>query len=325
MQKDEKHIAPEETGGNGKKKKQKSFLETVREIDAKERQREAEIEAEQQRIKAERRKAAQEAYDKKIRQERIELMRLKQGIVEEKDSILYEAPVEEKKRSFWKKIGDFFYHNKWWLIITTCIVGIFTFLTVDYIMQVRPDMIVMVLTDDEAMQFSGERISDYFEQFIEDENGDGKVTVAVYPIPVNDSIGEDDYYTGNGTKLSTQFQMGEAVMLITDAKANQYIYADEHLVDLEELFPDCKNIRDKGFYLRNTDFMERIGLPDKLLDRDICISLRKVTETTFDSKEDMQEHYDIAYAAFQQVMEDLPYVQKPLNNPPAEVVPSESE
>ena len=291
-----------------KKDKGKSFLETVREIDEKERRMEEEAEEKRRLILEEKKKKEREEYDRKIKQERIELMRLKQVVFSESDKI-ETTPDELPKLSFWKKIGNFFYHSKWWLIITVFIVGVFSYLIIDYITTVRPDMIVMVLTDDPTLQISNDYLSNYFEQYVDDRNDDGEVSVDIYPIPVNNDISVSDYYTGNMTKLSSQFQLADAIMIITDAVANEVILSDETLVDLEEIFPDNRNVRGTGFYIRDTDFMEQAGYPDTVLDRDICISLRKVTKT-YDSIKEMQENYDYAFSVLEKMMEDLPYEQK---------------
>lgn len=291
-----------------KKDKGKSFLETVREIDEKEKRMEEEAEEKRRLILEEKKKKEREAYDRKIQQERIELMRLKQGVITESEMIPTKED-EKPKLSFWKKIGNFFYHSKWWLVITMFIVGVFTFMIVDYITTVRPDMIVMVLADDPTLQTSSSYLSDYFEQYVDDLNGDGEVSVDIYPIPVDDDIHVADYYTGNMTKLSSQFQLADAIMVITDAVANETILSDETLVNLEELFPDNRNVRGTGFYIRDTDFMEKVGYPDTVLDRDICIGLRKVTKT-YDSIEKMQENYDYAYSVLEKIIDDLPYEQK---------------
>ena len=181
MQEEEKQNgsggAKQEPPKKHKKEKGKSLMETMREIDAKEAQREAEAEERRQALLAEREKKEKEAYAKKIQQERIELMRLKQGIITESDTIR-EEPKQTEKLSFWKKIGNFFYHSKWWLGVTVIIGGIFVFLFVDYVTRVRPDMIVMLLTDDTEMQNHSQQLEEYLEQFTEDVNGDGKVQIS---------------------------------------------------------------------------------------------------------------------------------------------------
>lgn len=312
MQEEEKqnHSAgtPPEQPKKHKKEKGKSLLETMREIDAKEAEKEAEAEERRQAILAEREKKEKEEYAKKIQQDRIELMRLKQGIITESDTI-YEEKEEKPKMSFWKKLGNFLYHSKWWLGITVFIVGVFVFLIVDYVTKVRPDMIVLLITDDTEMQNHRQQLEEYLEQFTDDENGDGKVHVDIYPIPVSDNIDDMDYFTGNSTKLSAEFQMGEAVMVITDAKANEYIMADETLTDLSEKYTGHENIRGNGYYLRHTNFATKIDYPGNV-DRDLSIGLRAPVKTS-DSKEKMQKTYNVAEKVLLRVMNDLDNTTEP--------------
>ena len=271
-------------------------------------EKEAEAEERRQALLAEREKKEKEEYAKKIQQDRIELMRLKQGIITESDTI-YEEKEEKPKMSFWKKLGNFLYHSKWWLGITVFIVGVFVFLIVDYVTKVRPDMIVLLITDDTEMQNHRQQLEEYLEQFTDDENGDGKVHVDIYPIPVSDNIDDMDYFTGNSTKLSAEFQMGEAVMVITDAKANEYIMADETLTDLSEKYTGHENIRGNGYYLRHTDFATKIDYPGNV-DRDLSIGLRAPVKTS-DSKEKMQKTYDVAEKVLLRVMDDLDNTTEP--------------
>ncbi|MCC8112113.1 MAG: hypothetical protein LIO74_11180 [Ruminococcus sp.] len=315
MQKEEKHkvenTQSEETSAKNekhKKKKGKSLLETMREIDKKEAQQEAEREERLQEQIAKKEQKEREAYEKKIQQDRIELIRLKQGVIEESETI-HEEKEEKPKLSFWKRISNFFYHSKWWLWITVFIVAIFGFLAYDYITKVRPDIIVMVLTDDSDLQLMSEELETYFEQFTDDENSDGKIQVDIYMIPVTDDIATMDYYTGNATKLSTQMMLGDAVMVLTDAKANEYIIADETLENMEDLYPNDSNAREQGYYLRHTDFATQIGYEGKV-DRDLSLGLRTVTET-YDSVEDMQENYDIAKKVLDRIVESLQGTEEP--------------
>ena len=273
-----------------------------------EAEKEAEAEERRQALLAEREKKEKEEYAKKIQQDRIELMRLKQGVITESDTI-YEEKEEKPKMSFWKKLGNFLYHSKWWLGITVFIVGVFVFLIVDYVTKVRPDMIVLLITDDTEMQNHRQQLEEYLEQFTDDENGDGKVHVDIYPIPVSDNIDDMDYFTGNSTKLSAEFQMGEAVMVITDAKANEYIMADETLTDLSEKYTGHENIRGNGYYLRHTDFATKIDYPGNV-DRDLSIGLRAPVKTS-DSKEKMQKTYDVAEKVLLRVMDDLDNTTEP--------------
>ncbi|MDY2509178.1 MAG: hypothetical protein SOW15_00050 [Ruminococcus callidus] len=302
--------------GKKKKEKGKSFLETMREIDAKEQQQEEAREAAIQQQLAEKEKREKEAYAEKIRQDRIELMRLKQGVITESDRIHEEAE-SKPKLPLGKKISNFFYHNKWWLGITCVLVLLFGYMAYQEITKVDPDFVVMVLTDNEQLQKKSQELQAYFESFISDENGDGKKVVSIYCIPVTDDINDMDYYTGNATKLSTQMQMAAGVMLLTDAKANDYISAEDTLVNLEALYPNDSHVREYGYYLRYTDFAQKIGYTGGKLDRDLCISLR-TPKKTYDSLEEMQESYAIAENVLQQVMADLDGTEPPEDAPQTE-------
>lgn len=133
--------------------------------------------------------------------------------------------------------------------------------------------------------------------------------VDIYPIPVSDNIDDMDYFTGNSTKLSAEFQMGEAVMVITDAKANEYIMADETLTDLSEKYTGHENIRGNGYYLRHTNFATKIDYPGNV-DRDLSIGLRAPVKTS-DSKEKMQKTYNVAEKVLLRVMDDLDNTTEP--------------
>ncbi len=299
-----------------KKEKGKSFLETMREIDAKEQQQEEARAAAMRQQLAEQEKREKEAYAEKIRQDRIELIRLKQGVIQESDRI-HEEQETKPKLSLGKKIFNFFYHNKWWLGITSVFVLLFGYLAYHEITKVDPDFVVMVLTDNEQLQKKSQELQAYFTPLIEDENGDGKKIVSIYCIPVTDDINDMDYYMGNATKLSTQMQMADGVMILTDAKANDYISAEDTLVNLEKLYPNDTHVREYGYYLRYTDFAQKIDYTDGKLDRDLCISLRKPKET-YDSLEEMQESYEVAKKVLEQVMADLDGTEPPADVPHTE-------
>ena len=265
---------------------------------------------------AEQEKREKEAYEKKIQQDRIELIRLKQGVITESDRIAEEHP-EKKKMPLGKRISNFFYHNKWWLGITIVLVLLFGYLAYDQLTKVKPDFVLMVLTDNEELQKKSAELQTYLEQFVDDENGDGKVTVSIYCIPVSDDIDDMDYYTANATKLSTQMQMPEGVMLLTDAKANDYISAEDTLVNLEQLYPEDSHVREYGYYLRYTDFAQKIGYSEGRLDRDLCLSLRKPTEG-YKSEAVMQEYYEYAKKVLEEIMTDLDNTEPPADKPVSE-------
>ncbi|MBE6850316.1 MAG: hypothetical protein E7504_01035 [Ruminococcus sp.] len=288
---------------NEKKPKEKSVLDIAREM-------EQMRQAEEEKVQDLARQAEEErriAYEKKLREERLELMRLKQGVIEESETI-HEEPKEQKKYTIGQKISNFIYHNKWWMGISAFFAAIVGFLVYQTVTMVRPDLIVMLVSYDPNFSVQcTENISTLFEQYIEDENGDGKVSVDVYYIPASDEATTINAFSGDTQKLFAEFQMGEALLVISDSAADKFIVPDTTLEDLEPFFGQYQQTEAMRFYLSDTDFAEAVGWDEKL-DEDIYIGIRKVRDT-FDFKEKMQKNYDIAFPALQKFIEQFGTVE----------------
>ncbi len=284
---------------NEKKPKEKSVLDIAREMEQ-QQQQEAAKARELARQAEEERKIE---YEKQLREERIELMRLKQGVIDESETIREEQE-EKKKYTFREKIGNFFYHNKWWLGIGSFFTFIVVFLVYQTVTTVHPDLIVMLVADDDYFNAQcTPQIAALFEQYVGDENGDGKVTVDVYYIPASEESSLKSGFTGDSTKLFAEFQMGEALIVISDSEADNYIVPDSTLEDLEPYFGEYAQTEDFRFYLSDTQFAETVGWAEGL-DEDFYIGIRKVKDN-FSFKEKMQENYDIAFPALQKFIEEF--------------------
>ncbi|MDE6780597.1 MAG: hypothetical protein K2J40_03955 [Ruminococcus sp.] len=296
MQKDKKNIDDE------KLDIKKSVFQSAREIQA---QRNAELQQQELEMQKQielRKRQQQEEYDRKIQEERLELIRLKQGVIEESETIHEEAPVEIKL-SLWKKITNFFYHNKWWLFLAIFFVALASYLTYTYIMRPNPDMIVLVLCDNEYIGNSA-KFEDYIETFAEDFNGNGEIKVSTYYIPYSDNS-YANYQTGNETKLTTEIQSAEAVIIVGGSNINPVLDPENTLVDLSEIYPDNVQVRSYGFFLKNTEFAERIGIPEEEVTGDLYIGIRKPRNLLYSDMEDMQKTYDRDFPILDKIINDL--------------------
>ncbi|MBQ4464939.1 MAG: hypothetical protein II916_03125 [Oscillospiraceae bacterium] len=281
-----------------KKPKEKSVLQIAKEMEA----QQARIAEEQQELLRQKREEERKAYEEQLRQDRLELIRLKQGVIGESETI-HEVHEEKPHYTVGQRIGNFFYHNKWWLGIAAFFAFTIGFIAYQTITTVKPDMIVLLLVHDDLLNAEcNQQIGDLFAQYIGDENGDGKVVCDVYYIPASDETAERSGYTGDSTKLFAEFQTGEACIVISDEGADQFIVPDHTLVDLEEDFGDYEQTDGVRFYLRDTDFAKDIEWYEGDLDKDIYIGIRSVRQT-LDSEEKMQETYDISYPALRKFIE----------------------
>ena len=284
-------------------KKEKSVFEIAREMEEQQKN------LLEQRKEAERLKEEQErlAYEEQLREEKKELLKLKQGIIDKSDMI-YETEEEKKEYTIRQKISDFIYHNKWWMGIAGFFLFMCGFLAWQVITTVHPDMIVLLLVHDDAFHaMCSEQISALFENYIQDENQDGKTVVDVYYIPASDETARRSGQTGESTKLFAEFQTGEAVIVISDSDADEFIVPENNLDDLEPYFSDYQETDGVRFYLSDTDLSDRLDWGDPL-DDDIYIGIRKVKET-MDSEETMQKVYDTSFPALEKFVQEFGHLK----------------
>jgi hypothetical protein len=280
----------------------KSVFQTARDI---QQQRIDEI-TEQERIIAEKtaakEKKKREEYDRRIMEEKKELLRLKQGEIESSEMI-HEEVAEEVVLPLRKKISNFFYHNMWWLWIFVAFVLIGGFLIYDLVTKDRPDLIVLVVANNEAVGNSQE-LAEYFESFTEDYNNNGEVLVSVYYMPYSDNA-QLNYSNGTDTKISAEFQSAEAVIVIGGENTSDILECDDIFENLEEIYPDNPNVSGTSFNLADTDFAEKINITEAALGDDLFLSIRKPQKVLYADEEEMQETYDKDFQVFDKVIKDL--------------------
>lgn len=245
-----------------------SVLENMRRINEKQHREELEAEAEREKERAEKERLERERYEKKLERDRIELMKLKQGIISDED-IPHEAePVKEY--TAWEKIGNFFYHNKMPLIVGAVIVLLAVFLIRDVVTNKRPDVAIMIMASDPELDFRTGDIEKLLEPYCEDFNGDGEIYVRVSYLPATYSDDNLDAYFNQSaqTKLMAEFQSGDSIIVIADADTCHTVGidtvsengnpVDPILVDMRTIYPDDENCIELGYMLSGTDFAEDI-------------------------------------------------------------------
>lgn len=280
----------------------KSVFQVNRELQKQKQKELEEKQAELERQHAQREKEKRESYEKKLLEEKKELMRLKQGITEESE-IIHEEAEETPKQTLIQKIKSFFYLNKWWLGLGTFFTLLAGFLIYDFATKPRPDMVILMICNNPTVGNSV-YLEDYFENFAEDSNGNGKVLVSVYYIAYTDDE-YTNYMNGTTNKLTTYLANADSVMIIGDEKLSQVLDPKESLVDLSELYPDNPNVEDYYFYLKDTDFAKHIGVAPGAVTDDMFFALRKPQGLMNASEATMQETYDKDFPVFEKIIEDL--------------------
>ena len=281
-----------------------SVFHNAAEIQA-EAARQAELaERERQKKENEANYQAREEYAKELAEERVDLIRLKQGIITEDELHL---PQEEKKQyTLREKIGNWFYHSKWWLwgaIFCALVAG---FLIFDLVTRQTPDIRILILSENPALNQQAEKMCTWITPVCEDYNNDNKILVDSLYIPVTkESMEESGTVSATyNTQLLIQFQSDLCMLVIPDSRAEPYLSPDEMFVNLEELYPDCAFADGYRLLLDQTDFAEQIELTEPL--KEGCyLALRQPNGNDITSKEKMQTAYDHAKSALDGIISIL--------------------
>lgn len=249
--------------------KSKSFMDTYREVNERERaekiKRQSEIDAQ----KAELERKERNAYAEMLRQEKLELLKLKQGIISEDDVQKEEAAA--RQYTLKEKIDNFFYHNKMYIIMAVVMAAIVGFLIYDFVTKVDPDVTIMFVAVDPEFSLYTEKMENVLVRYCEDYNGDGKVKVRVSYLPANtDMTGINAQYNqADRTKIIAEFQGPDSIIVINDEEACEVlnIAGSDIFEDLTKYYPDDENAGIWGYDLSATSIaedMDYFGLPDNL-------------------------------------------------------------
>ncbi len=276
-------------------KKGKSFLQVYKEVNEKEREEELKRQSEAEALRAERERQARASYAEKLRRERLELMKLKQGIITEED--IPKEEVIQKQYTVWEKMGNFFYHNKVYIIIGTMLALIFGFLIFDLVTTVKPDVSILFIADEPEMQLITADVENMLAKYAQDYNGDGKIKIRVSYTPANPDLSQMSsmyYQGGDQVKLSAEFMGSDTIMIIGDKESCEVIgieSADGVFADISEYFPDDENVVEMGYLLSGTDFAEDIGCN---LSDELWVSFRRPFSPGMGGNKRIEENFSYA-------------------------------
>lgn len=278
--------------------------EFERELAEQERKRREEIEQTRLRIAEEKRqqeKRERDERDRRIAQDRLDLIKMKAGIAEG-DEVIREVHEEKRELHGLEKAANFFYHEKWWIILAVFGLAVVIFMIIDAVNQVKPDLEILMICDNAlGSDTSRELLEDKLEQYIPDRNGDGEVSVQIINCALNE-YRNDMIYNNNSQKFFANIQQGKIIMVITDSNTDPDFQA-LMVNDLPEKMPNNEYIDEQGLSL-NFGFLAN-ELECEYLPNDIHLCLRRPVSTLDGSIEDMQEYYDKDFELFKSIADGL--------------------
>lgn len=209
--------------------------------------------------------------------EKAELLKLKQGIIEESEDFPEEGEPVYEKPTGWKAVENFFYHYKWRVVGIAFTLALVTILTVQLVTREQRDLYVLAISNSNSSGIYAKTkdIETALERYCPDFDGNGYVHVAVNFINLSDENGMSEYYDSNNLKFSSELMAGDSQMYLTDtgiiplinsiatngtSEAGTDEEEDTHLLiqffaDMSEEYPDAVLYDGCGLQLNTTGFI----------------------------------------------------------------------
>ncbi len=156
--------------------------------------------------------------DEQERRERLELLKMKQGLISESELIPEAqekpapAPLTAKQ-----KAANFFYYYKWVLLISVIGIALVAVFIVKLVTQVKPDIGVLLIGTKEGsdLHIRVNQVQLALEMFCPDLNEDGKINVDVLAIDLDCEPADGQYYLAQTMLFDAELR-GERCLVISD-------------------------------------------------------------------------------------------------------------
>ena len=253
---------------------------------------------------------AEKARQKQIDEEKRELLKLRSGLTDEESSELTKKDEAYEKPHGWAAVSNFWYHYKTVVTVCTIIAAIVGFLVYTEATRKRDDLCVIVVTDNDLSQRTDE-LEAFFENYVDDLDGNGYVHVGIISIPISQNMDEVTRNTYT-QKFVAQVQTGEGMIVITDSHTRED-FMELMKTDLAEDFPGNKYIDEQGFSFNSKVMAEELKY--ELLPNDVHMSIRIPEETMTLNKEKAQANYDESFEVFKRIVDDITAKCEETNDP----------
>jgi len=282
---------------------------------AEQQQKQRKLEESERIAEAERQKELEKQREKRIQSEKIELIKLKSGVIDESESIR-EQHQQKRELHGMERLSNFWFHNKYIVIFVAFLVLAVGYITYSTLSKVKPDLTVMIVANN-GLEYRQEELQAFFEQYTDDVNDDGKVCVSVISAPL-DRQSHDELMVSNQSKFIAMLQTADCMLYITDSNSDKQV-TDIMKNDLKKDFEDNDYITSQGLSLNMKLFAEQVKFEN--MPNDVVLSIRNPIATISTSLEDMTKSYNRSFKVFKRIADDLSYKAKESNDPGLETEP----
>lgn len=195
---------------------------------------------------------------KRERQEYIDLLKMKQGIIDESEAIPEVNLDKVQELHGWAKFKNNCYHNRWFILIGGLLAAVVVVCLVQIFSKEKNDLYVLAVSyiTDSELGSHKEQIEKALEKYCPDFDGNGKVKVEV-------SFADK---TADSVKAAAEFENAEAQMVITDYNFTEWLLHDKDAKDVfldqsdkcteDMLYKDCGILMNKTELAKDADWSD---------------------------------------------------------------------
>lgn len=246
--------------------------------------------------------------EQKKEMERRELLKLRQGIIEESEMIPQDGYVEIPKLKGWAAVSNFFYHYKWFVLAGLFIAFFVGVCVWQMVGREKEDLYVLVVstTNESGIYLKQNDIEEALERYCPDFDGNGYVHVGVNVLNISTESGMSEFTDAEKYKFDSEVITGDSQMYVADSGildtiANLANGEIEFFVDFSEEYPDASLCENVGLQLNTTDFTEYArwdSCPDM-----VGVYVRAEFENMVGNSEESQEQRRRALEVFKNIAE----------------------
>lgn len=236
----------------------------------------------------------------KERQDKIELLKIKQGLVEESEVL---APREKPPElTGWAKFKNELYYSKWIILIVAFFALAAGFIIYKTVTTPKADLSVLVIAKDDYSLID-ERIEAALERYTPDFDGNGYTHVDVICVPTNSS--DPKMFSAYRTKLFGEMTTGNSMLVLLDNSAIDILKGDDDYTALEDernAFAENIAITENGFHIRGSQFAFDAKLDTDQIQSDLILAVRKADSASMATDKTATENHDKAYTVFTNIV-----------------------
>ena len=228
----------------------------------------------------------------KERQDKIELLKIKQGLVENSEVITPREKTPEL--TGWEKVKNELYYAKWIILLVAFFAIVISYIVYQTVTTPKADISVLVIAKEDYSLIS-DRIEAGLELYTPDFDGNGKVHVDVICIPTEST--DPKLHSTYRTKLYGEITTGNTMLLLMDESAFVMLEGNDGYTAIEDergVFPDSPAVNEYGFHIRGSQFAQDSRLDTEEIKSNLILGVRKIDSVTAGTDKKANKNHDKA-------------------------------